>query len=48
MNKNIHIVNAEKLALLIGLTSTAKGKMILIKEWASEVRLACHFAARLT
>lgn len=48
MNKNIHIVNTEKLARLIGLASTPKAKMILIKEWASEFRLACRFAARLS
>ena len=48
MTNNIHIVNAERLAILIGLESDPKSKSILIKEWANEIRLACRFAAWLS
>jgi hypothetical protein len=44
MMKNIHIVNAEKLAVLIGLSASSSVKTILVKEWANEMRLACRFA----
>lgn len=46
MNKNIHIVNAEKISAQMPLATNPSNKNKLIKQWANEMRLACRFAAK--
>lgn len=46
MKKNIHIVNADRLARLIGLAANPRVKSTLVKAWANEIRLACRLAEK--